>query len=107
MAFIEVARLSEVPEGELLGVEVEGTRVCLANCEGEVYAFADNCTHRDYPLSEGELEMDEEECTVTCDWHGARFDVRTGEALCLPATRPVKVYDCRVEGDLILVDVEP
>jgi 3-phenylpropionate/trans-cinnamate dioxygenase ferredoxin component len=102
MAFVKVARLSDLPEGELLAVEAEGTRVCLAHCEGEVYAFSDNCSHRDFPLSAGELDTDE--CSVTCEWHGAQFDVRTGRALCLPATKPVPVYACRVEGGDILVD---
>ena len=84
-------------------MEAEGKRVCLAHCEGQVYAFADNCTHRDFPLSEGELDTDE--CSVTCEWHGARFDVRDGRALCLPATKPVAVYACRVEEGDVLVDV--
>jgi 3-phenylpropionate/trans-cinnamate dioxygenase ferredoxin component len=103
MAFVKVASLSEVPTGEMLAVEVDGVRVSLANCDGEVYAFSDNCSHRDFPLSSGEL--DTEECTVTCDWHGAQFDVRTGKALCLPAVKPIAVYACRVEGNEVLVDV--
>ena len=104
MAFVRVASLGELPDGSVLGVEAEGKAICLAHCAGEVYAFADNCTHRDFPLSQGELDTDE--CTVTCEWHGAEFDVRTGAALCLPATRPVKVYPARIEGGDIYVDVE-
>jgi 3-phenylpropionate/trans-cinnamate dioxygenase ferredoxin component len=103
MPFFDVAALSEVPPGEVLGVEAEGVTICLVNVEGEVYAFKDNCTHRDFPLSNGEL--DTEECTITCEWHGAKFDVRTGEAKALPATRPVQVFGCRVEDGRILVDV--
>jgi 3-phenylpropionate/trans-cinnamate dioxygenase ferredoxin subunit len=103
MAFVKVASLSDVPEGELLGVEAEGKRVCLSNVGGEVYAFADNCSHRDFPLSNGEVDPDD--CSVTCSWHGARFDVRTGEPLSLPATRPVPVYACRVEGGDVYVNV--
>ncbi|MDP9348354.1 MAG: non-heme iron oxygenase ferredoxin subunit [Gemmatimonadota bacterium] len=103
MAFVRVASLSEVPEGEVLAVEAEGKRVCLAHVEGEVYAFADNCSHRDFPLSNGEVDPDD--CSITCEWHGARFDVRTGAALSLPATRPIPVYPTRVEGDEVYVDV--
>jgi len=104
MAFVKVVGLDELPEGSVLGVEAEGVRICLARCEGEVYAFQDNCTHRDFPLSNGEL--DEDDCSITCEWHGARFDVRTGAVLSPPATKPVHVYPCRVEGDDILVDPE-
>jgi 3-phenylpropionate/trans-cinnamate dioxygenase ferredoxin component len=103
MAFVSVAALSDVPPGGVLGVETQGARICLVNVEGEVYAFRDNCTHQDFPLSEGELDTDD--CTITCEWHGAKFDVRTGEAKGLPATRPVAVYGVRVEGQEILVDI--
>lgn len=104
MPFVRVASLAELPENETLSVEAEGKAVCLANCEGEVYAFQDNCSHRDFPLSSGEL--DPEECSITCDWHGAMFDVRTGAVLCLPATRPIKVYPVRIADDDIYVNVE-
>lgn len=103
MPFVTVARLAELPEGAVLGVEAEGHRICLARCEGEVYAFQDNCTHRDFPLSNGELDTDD--CSITCEWHGARFDCRTGAALSPPATRPVKVYNVSVEGEEIRVEV--
>ena len=103
MAFLKVATLGELPEGELLSVEVDGRAICLARVEDEVYAFADKCSHRDFPLSNGELDGDD--CSITCEWHGARFDMRTGKALSLPATRPIPVFACRVEGDDILVDV--
>jgi 3-phenylpropionate/trans-cinnamate dioxygenase ferredoxin component len=99
--FIRVAGLGDVPEGTLLGIELEGHRICLANSEGEIYAFRDNCTHKDFPLSAGELEDTE----VTCDWHGARFDVRSGQALCLPAVRPVQTYEVKIEGEEIWVRV--
>lgn len=103
MGFVTVASRSELPDGSVLGVELDGVRLCLAHCEGEVYAFQDNCTHRDFPLSNGELD---EECAITCEWHGARFDVRTGAVLTPPATWPVRVYACQFEGDEIQVDLE-
>ena len=104
MPFEPVAPLSELPDGSVLGVEVGGHRVCLANVDGHVYAFSDNCTHRDFPLSNGEVDPDD--CSITCEWHGARFDVRTGAVLSPPATRPIATYACRVEGDRIEVDVD-
>ncbi|CAN5801553.1 non-heme iron oxygenase ferredoxin subunit [soil metagenome] len=101
----KVASLSELPEGEVLAVDAGDKRVCLANVVGEIYAFADNCSHRDFPLSQGELDTDD--CTITCEWHGARFDIRTGAVCSPPATRPIAVYPCKVEGNDILVDVSP
>ena len=103
MSFEKVASLSELPDGTILGVEAGGKRVCLANVGGEVYAFADNCTHRDFPLSNGELEP--EECAITCEWHGARFDIRTGEVLSPPAAKALPVYAVRLETGDIMVDV--
>ena len=103
MAFVRVASLAGLPDGSVLGVEAEGHRVCLVNCEGEVYAFADNCSHREFPLSNGEL--DAEECTITCEWHGAMFDLRTGVPQCPPAVRPVPVFTTRVENDSVFVDM--
>jgi 3-phenylpropionate/trans-cinnamate dioxygenase ferredoxin component len=103
MAYVLAATLAELPEGSVLGVEVEGKRVCLANADGEVHAFADNCSHRDFPLSNGELDPDD--LTITCEWHGARFDIRTGRVMSPPATKPIAVFACRVEGQDVYVDV--
>jgi 3-phenylpropionate/trans-cinnamate dioxygenase ferredoxin component len=103
VTFVRVAALSEIDEGAVLGVEAAGKRVVVARVDGQVYALADNCTHRDFPLSLG--EVDAEACTVTCEWHGAAFDLRTGAPACLPATRPVPVYAAKVEGGDVWVDV--
>lgn len=100
---MKVASLAALPEGEALGVEAGGRRICVAKVEGEVYAFADNCSHRDFPLSHG--EVDPATCTITCEWHGAAFDVRTGEPTCPPASRPIPVYAVKVEDGAVWVDV--
>lgn len=104
MAWIRAAALSDLPEeGAVLGVEVANRRVALARVEGEVYAFADNCSHRDFPLSVG--EVDSGSCTVTCEWHGAAFDLRTGEPTCPPAIRPIPVYEARVDADEVWIQL--
>jgi 3-phenylpropionate/trans-cinnamate dioxygenase ferredoxin component len=101
--FVHAASVSDVPEGGALGVEVGGERVCLVKVEGEIYAFQDRCSHRDFPLSNGEVDTDD--CTITCEWHGAVFDVRTGAARSLPATRPIRVFGTRLEDGSVLVDL--
>lgn len=99
--FVRVAALADVPPGELLAVEVEGVKICLANVEGEIYAIQDNCTHRDFPLSNGTLE----DTQIECSWHGARFDLQTGRALCLPAIKPAKTYEVKVDAGEIYLAV--
>jgi 3-phenylpropionate/trans-cinnamate dioxygenase ferredoxin component len=104
LPWVRAAALSELaPEGVVLGVEAAGRRIALAAVDGEVYAFADNCTHRDFPLSLGEVDADS--CTVTCEWHGAAFDIRTGEPTCPPAIRPIAVYAAKVEDGAVWVEV--
>ncbi|HSJ06156.1 MAG TPA: non-heme iron oxygenase ferredoxin subunit [Longimicrobiales bacterium] len=99
--FVRVASLEDVPPNTLLHVELEGQMVCLANADGHIYAFRDNCTHRDFPLSQGEIE----DGTVTCAWHGASFEMKSGRATRLPAVKPVRTYEVRVEDDEILIDL--
>jgi nitrite reductase/ring-hydroxylating ferredoxin subunit len=69
--------------------------------QGEIFAVSDTCTHRGGPLSEGELEG----TTVTCPWHGAEFDVRTGGVLGPPAATGVKSYPVRVTGKDIAIEI--
>ena len=94
-----VASLAELPPGSLKGVEIGETALCLANADGAVYAFQDNCSHRDFALHTGELDGTKLECA----WHGAQFDITTGRALRLPALKPIRTYDVRIDGDDILV----
>lgn len=93
-----VATLTDLPPGELLAVTAaDGTRVLLANVDGEVHAVANECSHEFAPLEEGELEDD----AVVCPWHFSRFCLRTGNALDMPAVDPVATYTVRVVGDEI------
>jgi nitrite reductase/ring-hydroxylating ferredoxin subunit len=101
MVLERVATRSELQPGQLKLVQVGGEDICLANVDGEVYAFKDNCSHKDFPLSSGALEDD----VIECAWHGARFDVKTGRALALPAIKPIRTYEVRVEGGRIMVAV--
>jgi 3-phenylpropionate/trans-cinnamate dioxygenase ferredoxin component len=99
--FVRVAALADVPPSTLLHVDVGDEKVCLANADGRIYAFRDNCSHRDFPLSAGTID----DGTVECTWHGARFDMETGRATQLPAIKPIRTYEVRVEGGDILVAV--
>jgi nitrite reductase/ring-hydroxylating ferredoxin subunit len=99
--FIKVAELHELAEGQLMGLEVDGEPICLARVNGEVCAFTDNCTHISGPLNEGELNGD----VLTCPWHGAQFNVRTGKVLRGPARQDILTYPVRIEGQSILLSL--
>jgi len=98
-AFVTVARVSEVPEGSVKYVEAAGVPIALCSVGGTIYAVGNLCTHDDGPLSGGWLE----DHAIECPRHGARFDVRDGRVLCLPAAVPIPTYQVKVEGDEVKV----
>jgi len=102
VTFQKAAELSQISDGEALGIEVEGKDVALVRVGDDVYAIEDMCSHAMIPLSEGDVEG----CEIECWLHGSRFDVRTGEALNLPATEPVPTYATKIDGDAVLVDLD-
>ena len=100
--FVAVAKAAEIQEGAVTLVEVDGSRLGVCRVEGQIFAFEDVCTHDDGPLAEGELDG----CAIECPRHGARFDVRTGAVLSMPAAFPIRTFPVRLDGDQVLVDVE-
>ena len=99
--FVKVASTNEIAPGQARLVNIKGKEIVLFNIEGTFFALENACTHEEGPLAEGEIEGYE----VTCAWHGARFDVRTGEALCAPAYEDVASYNVRVIGTDIEIEV--
>ena len=99
--FVKVAMTNELEPGQARLVEVKGKKVALFNVDGQFFALDNTCTHKGGPLAEGKCSGHE----VTCPWHGATFDVRTGEVVGPPAQRAVACYGVRVTGTEIEVDV--
>ena len=99
--FVKVAKTGEIGPGEARMVEVEGKKIALFNVEGRFFGIDDTCTHRSGPLSEGEVAGEE----VTCPWHGAIFNLRTGKAIGPPAPTGVNVYRVRVKATDIEVEL--
>jgi 3-phenylpropionate/trans-cinnamate dioxygenase ferredoxin subunit len=99
--FVRACRVADVAPESAIPVEIAGTELAIVHSAGQFYAIADECSHAAIPLSEGDVGDGEIECYL----HGSRFDLRTGEPIGLPATEPVAIYRCRVEGDEVLVDV--
>jgi metal-sulfur cluster biosynthetic enzyme/nitrite reductase/ring-hydroxylating ferredoxin subunit len=97
--FVKVCKVADVPDPGKQLFEVGDTLVVLVHIEGKFYCIDDVCTHDGGPLSEGGL-LDH---TIACPRHGARFDVRDGRALTMPATEPTRSHEVKVEGDDVLV----
>ena len=94
------AKVSEIAPGTTRRVVVDSTGILLCNVGGKIYAIEDFCTHDGGPLDQGDLEGE----SIVCPRHGATFDVRTGDALTLPAVVPVMTFEAEVEGDDIYVE---
>ena len=101
MSLTKVADKSEVAVGECKLVQVGDEQITVLNVDGEYYAIANMCTHRGGPLSEGDIK----DGTVTCPWHGAKFDVTTGLAQGGPTDEKLQTYDVEIVGDEIHVEV--
>ncbi|MCY4046626.1 MAG: non-heme iron oxygenase ferredoxin subunit [Candidatus Dadabacteria bacterium] len=97
----KIADSSEIAPGEIKSFTVGFDEVAVCNVDGRMCAFIDRCTHQDLPLSDGDLSGG----VVTCAYHGAQFNVETGEALCMPATEPLETVEVRVENGSVFIDL--
>jgi nitrite reductase/ring-hydroxylating ferredoxin subunit len=89
---IKIAGAEDLLPGQAGAFTVEGRRIALFNVEGTYYAIGDSCTHRGGPLSEGDAQGTK----VTCPWHGADFDLKTGAVMGPPAHKGVPSYNYKV-----------
>ena len=96
---VKVATRAELPPGSRKLVEVHGQPVALFNINGAYHAVDDVCTHDGGPLADGALS----DCEIECPRHGARFDIRSGRALCMPAIEPITVHKVELRGDDLYV----
>ena len=100
--FEKIAKTSEIEPGEIKSFPLGADMIAICNVDGKFYAFMDECTHQSLPLSDGTLDGS----TVTCAHHSAAFNVKTGEALCLPAVDGVETFLVKVEGNDIFIAFE-
>jgi 3-phenylpropionate/trans-cinnamate dioxygenase ferredoxin subunit len=99
--WMHVAKLSQMADPGKETVEVADRLVVLFRIGGEVYCLDDVCTHDGGPLGEGDIE----DHTVACPRHGAKFDIRDGQALTMPATEATTAHKVKLDGDDIYVRV--
>ncbi|MCY3661904.1 MAG: non-heme iron oxygenase ferredoxin subunit [bacterium] len=100
-ARVRLCGRDDLGDGEARCFAVEGRRVALARVGKEFFAVDDTCSHADFSLSEGDVDVDE--CALECPAHGSLFDLRTGEALTLPAVVPVLAHEVAVSDDGVFV----
>ncbi len=98
---VDVAGVDEIPSGTGRLVGVEGHTIAVFNDGGRFWALDNTCTHRGGPLSNGEVA----DGRVTCPWHGAQFDLATGQVVSPPARQPVTAYRVVVDADRIKLDL--
>lgn len=97
--YVPVAKLSDFAGNRKITTEVDDRYIVLVNLDGKIYCLDDVCTHDGGPLGEGEIDGN---CLV-CPRHGAKFDIRTGAAVSMPATEATGSHEVKIEGDQIYV----
>jgi 3-phenylpropionate/trans-cinnamate dioxygenase ferredoxin component len=98
---IAALSLSDLPEGEARVIRVGEIDILLCHDDGKIFAVENRCSHLDEPLTCGKVKWG----WIACPAHGARFDLATGEAMNLPATRPIKTYPVQLVNGTIEVTV--
>jgi 3-phenylpropionate/trans-cinnamate dioxygenase ferredoxin subunit len=92
--WIDAGLAENLHDGEAKAVSVGRRTIAIVRSGGSYFAIEDICTHDGAPLTGGEIEGNE----IICPRHGARFCLRTGEALSPPAYEPVRVFETKIEG---------
>jgi 3-phenylpropionate/trans-cinnamate dioxygenase ferredoxin subunit len=99
--YIEIAPVSELPNGERLFVELGDKPIVIFNIAGQFFAIGDVCSHDEGPLGDGDVEG----YNVVCPRHGAEFDIRTGQAMQMPAVIDIPAYPVQIRDGTIFVGI--
>ncbi len=99
--FYRIAPVVDFPAGERLFLEIEGNPIVVFSLAGEFIATGDLCSHDGGSIGDGTLVGEE----IVCPRHGARFNIKTGRALSLPAVEGIPVYPVRLMDGYIEVGV--
>jgi 3-phenylpropionate/trans-cinnamate dioxygenase ferredoxin subunit len=98
---VRLCRRDEIEPGTAKRFEIGKHQICLVRIGDRFHGIGDRCSHADFSLADGEVYPDE--CEIECWKHGSTFSLVDGKPQSLPATKPVPVYEVRVEGDDVLV----
>ena len=102
--WLTVASTEDIPPGHAARIEIDETPIAVFNVDGTFYCLDDTCSHAEASLSEGDLDVSR--CVIECPLHGSAFDLRTGDALSLPAVEPVRAHRIAVVDGEIRVALE-
>ena len=102
MAKVVVGNTSEVQEGKLMHITAGGKEIVVTKLDGNYYAMDNVCTHAGADLHEGELNSNE----LTCPWHGAKWDIKTGNLISFPQKlKPLHIHKVLIENDTLYVEI--
>ena len=102
MAKVVVGSTSEVQEGKLMHITAGGKEIVVTKLDGNYYAMDNVCTHAGADLHEGELNSNE----LTCPWHGAKWDIKTGNLISFPQKlKPLHIHKVLIENDTMYVEI--
>jgi 3-phenylpropionate/trans-cinnamate dioxygenase ferredoxin subunit len=101
---VDICPVDDLPPGAKRVVAWEDLEIAVVNCDGEVLAIEDRCSHDNGDLMEGEIDC--EQRAVECPRHGSVFDLRTGKPLNLPAYVPIDTFQVEIDDGLFRVEVD-
>jgi 3-phenylpropionate/trans-cinnamate dioxygenase ferredoxin subunit len=101
--FVELAKLDDLKNNGASKVSIDGHTLAVVRFDSDVYILDDRCSHQNYSLSDGVADRDE--LTLECIKHGSTFSLLDGNPTCLPATRPVRVYEIKVDNNTVYVNL--
>ena len=100
-AWIDIASKDDVPEDDVMGIDINAKSIALYQVGGEIFATDNICTHGNARLCDGFLEGHEIECPL----HQGKFDIRNGKAMCAPLTEDIQIYPVKIEGGRVFVEI--
>ena len=98
---VKVVQTKDVAIGKMNMFEIDGEPIVLVKLDNKIHAFYDLCSHMEYPLSDGKLTGE----IVTCAYHGAKFNIITGDVLSMPAVIPIRILPVKIIDDYVYVEL--
>ena len=99
--WIDIASKEDVPEDDVMGIDINTKSIALYQVDGEIFATNNICTHGNARLCDGFLEGHEIECPL----HQGKFDIRNGKAMCAPLSEDIQIYPVKIEGGRVFVEI--